>query len=70
MTLLLLGDSNVERPWLNVRNNRDLLRTAVFVAVNFVVAVIPNRGFSIAIDLLLKAHTVSSDVVLVRKCKL
>ena len=42
----------------------------MFVAVNFVVAVIPNRGFSIAIDLLLKAHTVSSDVVLVRKCKL
>ena len=33
MTRLLLGDSNVERPWLNVRNNRDLLRTALFVAV-------------------------------------
>ena len=42
----------------------------MFVAVNFVVAVIPNRGFCIAIDLLLKAHTVSSDVVLVGKCKL
>ena len=33
MTLLLLGDSNVERSWLNVRNNRELLRGAVFVPV-------------------------------------
>ena len=33
MSLLLLGDSNVERVWLNVRNNRELLRGAVFVAV-------------------------------------
>jgi len=33
MSLLLLGDSNVERVWLNVRNNRDLLRGALFVAV-------------------------------------
>ena len=33
MSLLLLGDSNVERVWLNVRNNRDLLRGAMFVAV-------------------------------------
>ena len=33
MSLLVLGDSNVERSWLNVRNNRDLLRGAVFVPV-------------------------------------
>ena len=33
MSLLLLGDSNVERVWLNVRNNRELLRGAVFDAV-------------------------------------
>ena len=33
MSLLLLADSNVERIWLNVRNNRELLRTAIVVAV-------------------------------------
>ena len=33
MSLLLLGDSNVERSWLNVRNNRELLHGAVFVPV-------------------------------------
>ena len=33
MSLLLLGDSNVERIWLNVRNNRELLRTGLFIAV-------------------------------------
>ena len=33
MSLLVLGDSNVERSWLNVRNNRDLLRGATFVPV-------------------------------------
>ena len=33
MSLLLLGDSNVERIWLQVRNNREMLRTATFVAV-------------------------------------
>ena len=33
MSLLMLGDSNVERSWLNVRNNRDLLRGATFVPV-------------------------------------
>ena len=33
MSLLLLGDSNVERIWLNVRNNRELLRSGLFVAV-------------------------------------
>ena len=29
----MLGDSNVERSWLNVRNNRDLLRGATFIPV-------------------------------------
>ena len=33
MAMLVLGDSNVERVWLNVRNNRELLRSAVFTAV-------------------------------------
>ena len=33
MSLLLLGDSNVERIWLQVRNNREMLRTATLVAV-------------------------------------
>ena len=33
MGLLVLGDSNVERAWLNVRNNREMLRGAVFVPV-------------------------------------
>lgn len=33
MSLMLLGDSNVERVWLNVRNNRELLRGAVFAPV-------------------------------------
>ena len=33
MSLLVLGDSNVERSWLGVRNNRELLRTALFVPV-------------------------------------
>ena len=33
MSLLLLADSNVEPIWLNVRNNRELLRTAIVVAV-------------------------------------
>ena len=33
MSLLLLGDSNVERSWLNARNDRDLLRGGVFVPV-------------------------------------
>ena len=33
MALLLLADSNAERIWLSVRNNRELLRTAIFVPV-------------------------------------
>ena len=33
MSLLVLGDSNVERAWLGVRNNRELLRTATYVPV-------------------------------------
>ena len=33
MSLLLLADSNVERVWLSVRNNRERLRDAIFVAV-------------------------------------
>ena len=33
MALMLLGDSNVERVWLNVRNNRELLRNAVVFSV-------------------------------------
>ena len=33
MSLLVLGESNVERAWLSVRNNRELLRSAVFVPV-------------------------------------
>ena len=33
MSLLLLGDSYVERSWLNARNDRDLLRGGVFVPV-------------------------------------
>ena len=31
--MLLLADSNVERVWLSVRNNRERLRDAIFVAV-------------------------------------
>ena len=33
MSLLLLGDSNVERIWLQVQNNHEMLRTAIFVPV-------------------------------------
>ena len=33
MSLLIFGDSNVERIWLQVRNNREMLRTATFVPV-------------------------------------
>ena len=33
MSLLILLDSNVERAWLSVRNNRELLRTGNFVPV-------------------------------------
>ena len=33
MALLLLADSNAERIWLSVRNNRELLRSAIFVPV-------------------------------------
>ena len=33
MSLLLIGDSNVERIWLSVRNNREHLRSATFVPV-------------------------------------
>ena len=33
MALMLLGDSNVERVWLNVCNNRELLRSAVVFSV-------------------------------------
>ena len=33
MALMLLGDWNVERVWLNVRNNRELLRNAVVFSV-------------------------------------
>jgi len=33
MSLLILGDSNVERAWLSVRNNRELLRTGNFIPV-------------------------------------
>ena len=29
----MLGDSNVERAWLHTRNNREMLRTAIFVPV-------------------------------------
>ena len=33
MSLLVLGDSNVELAWLHARNNREMLRTAIFVPV-------------------------------------
>ena len=33
MSLLLLADSNVERIWLNARNNREKLQTAIYVPV-------------------------------------
>ena len=33
MSLLLIGDSNVERIWMHVRENREHLRSAVFVPV-------------------------------------
>ena len=33
MSLLILADSQVERVWRNVRNNRELLRTATYVPV-------------------------------------
>ena len=33
MALMLLGDWNVESVWLNVRNNRELLRNAVVFSV-------------------------------------
>ena len=33
MSLLLIGDSNVERIWLHVKENREHLRTALFVPV-------------------------------------
>ena len=33
MSLLLLADSNAEKIWLNVRDNREMLRTAIFVPV-------------------------------------
>ena len=33
MSLLLIGDSNVERIWLHVKENREHLRSATFVPV-------------------------------------
>ena len=33
MSLLLIGDSNVERIWMHVRENREHLRSATFVPV-------------------------------------
>ena len=33
MSLLLIGDSNVERIWMHVKENREHLRSAVFVPV-------------------------------------
>ena len=33
MSLLLLADSQIERVWLNVRNNREAYRSAIFVPV-------------------------------------
>jgi len=33
MSLLLIGDSNVERIWMHVRENREHLRSAIFVPV-------------------------------------
>ena len=33
MSLLILADSQVERVWRNVRQNRELLRTATYVPV-------------------------------------
>ena len=33
MSLLLIGDSNVKRIWMHVRENREHLRSAVFVPV-------------------------------------
>ena len=33
MSLLLLADSQIERVWLNVRNNREAYRSAIFIAV-------------------------------------
>ena len=33
MSLMLLADSNVERIWLNARNNREKLQTAIYVPV-------------------------------------
>lgn len=33
MQLLLLGDSQIERIWVNVRGNRELLRNAIYIPV-------------------------------------
>ena len=33
MSLLILADSQVERVWRNVRQNRELLRTAIYAPV-------------------------------------
>ena len=33
MSLLILADSQIERVWRNVRQNREILRTAEFVPV-------------------------------------
>ena len=33
MSLLLLADSQIERVWLNVRNNREAYRSAIFIPV-------------------------------------
>ena len=33
MSVLLLADSQVERVWPNVRNNREAYRTAIFIPV-------------------------------------
>ena len=33
MSLLLIGDSNVKRIWLHVKENREHLRSAMFVPV-------------------------------------
>ena len=55
----MLGDSNVERSWLNVRNNRDLLRGATFVPVKRYDQIV--AGFSSVLPSVSHSVKVSSE---------
>ena len=51
MTLLLLGDSQLERVWASVRNNREGYRSGVFIPVkNFSQMINGFQGMSASVS--------------------